>query len=232
MQPRNVTPEERLLRLIESEETGARKFVFWDMRTWPGLFVPFGQRARRPARVRFAAGSILRALTLERINRGLIVIFVSLLAGIALNMNGAQSSLKDLSSQVGASRPRAGAGEPSASLRPLEAYVSEAEKRDLFSLVLASKPETPEAATAAPVKRAEPVQPPKPAPLEILREKAKTLKVVGIAWGETPVAMIEDTTTRETFFLKALQSIRGIRVKAVLKDRVILSYENAEHDLF
>jgi DNA-binding transcriptional regulator LsrR (DeoR family) len=68
--------------------------------------------------------------------------------------------------------------------------------------------------------------------LEILREKAKTLKVVGIAWGETPVAMIEDTTTRETFFLKALQSIGGIRVKAVLKDRVILSYENAEHDLF
>lgn len=231
MQPRNVTSEERLLRLIESGETGARKFVFWDMRTWPGLFVPFKERAQRPARVRFAAGSILRALTLERINRGLIVIFVSLLAGIALNMNGAQSSVKDLSSQVGASRPRAGAGEPSASLRPLEDYVSEAEKRDLFSLVPPSKPEKPEA-TAAPVKRSEPVQPPKPAPLEILREKAKTLKVVGIAWGETPVAMIEDTTTRETFFLKALQSIHGIRVKAVLKDRVILSYENAEYDLF
>ena len=82
------------------------------------------------------------------------------------------------------------------------------------------------------MKPPEPPQAPKPTPLEILREKAKTLKLVGVSWGETPLAMIEDTAKRETSFLKAGQFINEIRVKAILKDRAILSYEDAEYDLF
>jgi hypothetical protein len=55
---------------------------------------------------------------------------------------------------------------------------------------------------------------------------------VGISWGETPIAMIEDTTKRETSFFKAGQFINEIQLKAILKDRVVLSYGDAEYDLF
>src|SRR3989441_11196075 len=83
------------------------------------------------------------------------------------------------------------------------------------------------------VKHAEqPQKPPHPTALEVLRERAKTLKLVGISWGPVPVAMIEDTATRETSFLREQESINQIRIKAILRDRVIISYGNAEHDLF
>ena len=224
MQAQNVTPEERLLRLIESGGEGARKFQFWDARTW-------AEKIKRLARVPFAAGLVPGELNLKLINRGVIILLVFLVTGIALNLNRVQPSPKDLSSQVPASRPLAGEGPATASLRPLEEYVVEAAKRDLFSLVPPSKPEKPEP-KAQPVKPPEPPQAPKPTPLEILREKAKTLKLVGVSWGETPLAMIEDTAKRETSFLKAGQFINEIRVKAILKDRAILSYEDAEYDLF
>ena len=231
MQAQNVTPEERLLRLIETGERGTRKFVLWDLRTWAALFFHYKEKAKRLARVRFAAGSAPRELNLKLINRSLIVLLVFLVAGIALNMNRAQPSLKDLSGQVAASRPLAGEGQALASLRPLEDYVGEVTKRDLFNLVPPPKPEKPEQ-KAELVKPPEPAQPPKPTPLEVLREKAKTLKLVGISWGKTPTAMIEDTAKRETSFLEAGQFINEIRIKAILKDRAVLSYGNAEYDLF
>ena len=44
--------------------------------------------------------------------------------------------------------------------------------------------------------------------------------------------MIEDTAKRETSFLKERESINQIRIKAIFRDRVVLSYGNAEYDLF
>jgi len=224
MQAQNVTPEERLLRLIESGGEGGRKFSVGNARTW-------AEKIKRLARVRFAAGLVSRGLNLKLINRGIIILLVFLVAGIALNLSRVQPSPKDLLSQVPAPRPLTGEEQATASLRPLDEYLGEAAKRDLFTLAPPPKPEKPEP-KAQPVKPPEPPQAPKPTSLEILREKAKTLKLVGVSWGETPLAMIEDTAKRETSFLKAGQSINDIRIKAILKDRAILSYEDAEYDLF
>ena len=111
-----------------------------------------------------------------------------------------------------------------ASLGPLADYLRVVEERDLFHPVLPPKPKEPE-------PKAEPVKP-EATRVEILWEKAKTLKLVGISWGKVPVAMIEDTAKRETSFLKAGQFINEIQVKAILKDRAVLSDGDAEYDLF
>ena len=119
-----------------------------------------------------------------------------------------------------------------AALRPVEDYLREVDARDLFSPGAPPERKKPEA-KAEPVRPAEPTKPPpEPTALEILRERAKTLKLVGIAWGRVPIAMIEDTAKRETSFLKERESINQIRIKAIFRDRVVLSYGNAEYDLF
>ncbi len=228
--PQKVTPEEKLLKLIESGGEDTRRFVFWDVRTWAALFFPRRQKAKRLAVFRFTTGLAPRGLNLRLINQGLMVLLVFLVAGIALNMNRIQPSLKDLSSRVVASGPLGGEEQALASLGPLADYLRVVEERDLFHPVLPPKPKELE-------PKAEPVNPPEPVKpeatrVEILREKAKTLKLVGISWGKVPVAMIEDTTKRETSFLKAGQFINEIQVKAILKDRAILSDGDAEYDLF
>ncbi len=225
MVDQNLSPEEKLLKLIESGEDGTRRFVFWDVRTWAALFFPLKQKAKRLARFRFPRGLAPRELNFNLTNRGLMVLLIFLVAAIAFNMNRVQPSLKALFSQVVASRPLAGEEQALASLRPLADYVREVEKRDLFHPVPPPKPKGPEPKAAL-------VKPPGPTSLEILREKATALKLVGISWGETPIAMIEDTTKRETSFFKAGQFINEIQVKAILKDRAVLSYGDAEYDLF
>jgi type II secretory pathway component PulC len=55
---------------------------------------------------------------------------------------------------------------------------------------------------------------------------------VGIAWSNDPDAMIEDTKTHRTFFLKKGQTIdEEIKVQAIFKDRVVLSYKGEEIEL-
>jgi hypothetical protein len=78
----------------------------------------------------------------------------------------------------------------------------------------------------------EPVKSQEPTALDVLREKAKTLKLVGISWGPVPVAMIEDTATRETVFVKERGVINQLRIKAIFRDRVVLTYAGADYDLF
>ncbi|MCM8819844.1 MAG: hypothetical protein NC925_03505 [Candidatus Omnitrophica bacterium] len=67
--------------------------------------------------------------------------------------------------------------------------------------------------------------------LQIL-ELTKDLKLVGISWSADPDVIIEDTATKQTFFLKKGQLIANkIRLKAVFKDKVILSYMGEEVEL-
>lgn len=215
MQAQHTTPEEKLLRLIESEEKGGsrktatRRTAFRAVRTWTAP-----------------------ELNPKLINQGLIVLLLLLVAAIALNLNRVQPSLKHLSSQVAASMPPAEQEPALASLRPLADYVGEVEQRDIFNAAAAVVAPKPEPKKPQPEAKPKPVKQPTPVPLEILQAKAKNLKLVGIAWGQTPIAMIEDTEKRETSFVKAGQFINEIQVKTILKDRVVLSYRNAEYDLF
>ena len=232
----SITPEEQLLRLIESggkDEPGKKKgFAFLNLKTWAGLFSGRGVKAKQTSRVRFVSGLVPRELSLKLVNRLLIVLLVFVLAGIAYNMNKVRATVENLSGQVAASSPSVGTQQALASLNPLADYLKEFEKRDLFRPVIPPKPKAKEAKPLEPKKKQPVKKPPQPTSIEILEKKAKTLKLVGISWGKNPVAMIEDTTSRETSFLKAGQFINEIQVKVIMKDRAILSLGDAEYDLF
>lgn len=225
-----MTPEERLLRLIESGERGRRPFALWDVKAWGPFSFTGKEWARRLVASWFSGRSAPRELNLTLINRALVVVLVLLVAAIALNTQRVRPSPMDLSRPARSASPSA-KELPRAALGPMEHYLSEVEGRDLFSAVAPQERKKVEA-RAEPVRPPEPPKPPQATALEILRERAKTLKLVGISWGPVPVAMIEDTATRETSFLRERESINQIRIKAILRDRVVIGYGNAEQDLF
>ena len=229
-----VTPEERLLRLIESEhkkepgEKSSGKASPWSVRTWGrGLF----SRRPGPSGI-FSRMRVSPEFHLQWVNRILIVLLVLVVAGIVFNANNTREIPQNLIDPIDVPQS-ADIGEPlenprTASLKPLADYLKVVEKRSLFLPAPLPKPEKPVVQKEPP-----PLQkPPPPDPLKILRERVKSLKLVGISWGERPTAMIEDTVTKETSFIRVGEVINEVEVKAILKDRAILSYGGAEYDLF
>jgi hypothetical protein len=63
-------------------------------------------------------------------------------------------------------------------------------------------------------------------------EATKNLSLVGISWSANPDVIIEDKASSRTFFVKRGQMVgENVKVEAVYKDHVILSYEGEEFEL-
>jgi len=62
-------------------------------------------------------------------------------------------------------------------------------------------------------------------------DATESLKLVGISWSANPDAIIEDTKETKTFFVKTGQKIGDVKIQAIFKDKVILSYEGEETEL-
>ncbi|MBN1912837.1 MAG: hypothetical protein JW788_00395 [Candidatus Omnitrophica bacterium] len=69
-------------------------------------------------------------------------------------------------------------------------------------------------------------------PFSTIGEATKSLKLVGISWSDDPDVMIEDMESKKTFFLKKGQLINNsIKLEAVFRDKVVLSYLGEEIEL-
>lgn len=66
---------------------------------------------------------------------------------------------------------------------------------------------------------------PPPAAPTVQSPVLDNLQLVGIAWGTEPEAMIREKTEGRTFFLKQGDELKGVVVKEILKDRVIVEFE-------
>lgn len=65
-------------------------------------------------------------------------------------------------------------------------------------------------------------------------ERAKDLRLVGISWEDTlesAEAMIENTVSGVTYFLKSGEKIQGVKVKHIYADGITIVYENQEMEL-
>ena len=52
------------------------------------------------------------------------------------------------------------------------------------------------------------------------------LKLEGVDWGGNPVALIENTQTGKTYFLKKAETVKDLKVMEIFRDRVKLRYDN------
>ena len=64
-------------------------------------------------------------------------------------------------------------------------------------------------------------------------EESMTLgvRLVGVDWGEPPVAMLEDLKTGKTYFVKKNDRIRDMQVKEIFKDKVNTSFHGRTVEL-
>ena len=63
-------------------------------------------------------------------------------------------------------------------------------------------------------------------------EAIKNLALVGISWSANPDAIIEDKAHQRTFFVKRGQMVgEDVKVEAIFKDHVVVTYEDHEYEL-
>ncbi len=93
-------------------------------------------------------------------------------------------------------------------------YLNKAKTRDIFAMGAVPELEVKE------TKKEE---------TEELMAITANLKVVGISWSENPDVIIEDTKLKTTYFLRTGQIFKeSLKVREILKDKVILLYNESE----
>ncbi len=210
MVDQGMTPEEKLLRIIESPGEAPRNLprARMDIHT-SGLFL---KTWLAHSRNRFK-----KTITLRAVNQAILALcaLTTLYLVFDFLMGMPNSSMIQ---RLEKTAKKAGVGNISIeALNPLSLYLNEVSQHNIFSL-----PEPP------PVEEAVTQQ---PAVSETLKNMVQTFRVVGIIWSDVPQVMIEDSKEGRTYSLTRGSLLKGVRVKDILRDRVILSYDNQEIEL-
>ena len=207
MPPAEPTPEERLFAVIQgTHQSGARA----------------KGRTLSLAGVSSAASALIGPLDLPRVNRMLMGVVIALsalcLASPVMMRPQIGRVLRRAQQQVG---PFAIAP-PLEGLKPTEEAVKLMHDQDPFRLEA-------KMATAPPHVEETPPTPPTPSPKDVIIAK---LKLVGISLNPEPVAMIEESSTKQTYVLIPGQKIGDATVKEILPDRIILRVGDEDVPLF
>ena len=231
----NLTPEEQLLKIIEnpsaqgsskdsgrSGKKGGSSFKLPSLGRLKGIFSYMEGELRKKF---FKKGSLRVKLDLHLVNRILIGVTGALGIFLAVNLaffRGNPEKIFALESEI----PNLPSVETKTfQPKPLSYYKEATQRRNLFGPVEATKVATP----AGPGEEKPAQQASRERQIDIL---TKGLKLVGISWGTDPQAMIEDTVSHRTYFVRPGQSIDRVQVRGVFRDRVVLSYEDQEKELF
>jgi hypothetical protein len=217
---KSPTPEKQLLNLIENPNAqkatqGAKLkhrslISLFSPGAWLGRFSFFKGHSRQW--FKFAP---IQQIDIKLVNNALALLVVFVALYFITDFSNSYRNLKSLPSVKARVQQASAAKEEQVSmLLKTAAYYSElARKRDIFKI------------GAKPTDKSRAIR----APSDKLKEAIKNLRMVGIAWSNDPDVMIEDTKLKRTYFLKRGQSLdNGVKLQAVFKDKIILSFENEE----
>jgi|GEM_PF-407245 len=226
------TPEKELLRLIEGSKPGASaaggpsgggsrrgrrsSLSFGAIRG--ALFGRFSF-FRRSAQKKLSTGKA-PAISFSFVNHTLTAVAAALTiyllsdAGASAIQLGKPVNLTIPGGSAKAEHAAAGGTSP---LNDSAYYLQRVSSRDIFKE--GGKPE-PKAEAA-------------PEPVSVEDNPATSgLSLVGISWSANPDVIIEDKDRKRTYFVKRGQTVGdGVKIEAVFKDHVVLSYEGREFEL-
>lgn len=215
-----ISPEERLFKAIqETNKSAGQGLVHSDSKGLKRIFGNVFRKFIPAAQIKDAAltaSSIippvkLHHTDLKKVNEGLsVVLAILIISSIYYGLR--RPNLSAISGVVSAGSYQAKSANAIAPLKELAFYAEQVKKRDIFH----------PAANGI-----------KGAANSNLATLTKDLGVVGIyqPLDKPPEAMVEDKTAKKTYFLKEGDEIKGMKVKAILKDRVILRYGEEEMEL-
>ncbi len=219
MMAKEISPEERLFNVIQKEKNSSlvdRKKITLKPQGLKRFFLGLILKSRthlqgsdRDSEPNVFLSVKLEHIDLEFINKTLcIILFVLIAVLIYSALNKKMIPLKMLSI-VSGSAFQAIRSKSLEDYQPLRSYIEEVKKRDLFH---------PATAAGAFLKAS-------------LSGMTKDLSLSGIYQGQYPEVIIEDKATKKVYFLKQGDEIKGMKVKSILNDRVILQYGEEEFEL-
>ncbi|MCX5697210.1 MAG: hypothetical protein NTU54_04485 [Candidatus Omnitrophica bacterium] len=210
MEQKKITPEERLLKIIENPKPGDNKKTsnLLGVKTSPfkindlaSFFKGFRINKEK-----------LKYLNLKNVNKGLVCFSVIItniwiidFVKVGMEQN---KHFEKVIKEAGVQ------SEKPLSLPSVNVNVSDAYKAVKDRNIFISAQEHAKASSPAEVTQA-----------------ISTLKLVGILWSNTPQAMIEDSAQQKTFLVSAGDVIGNIKVKQIMRDRAILIVDGQEQEI-
>lgn len=224
MMAENISPEERLFKVIqETKKPADQSQIRRDklplnlkrLKQVLGSFIlkfkPRGQVNKPMAAASIALPIKLHDIDLKKVNRALWVILILLVLLTAYYVLK-RPNLSKVTGAVLDGGYQARSAKPIETFKPPAFYAEQARKRDVFHPVTSAI---------------------KGIAGSGLQALTKDLGLAGIYQpvGKPSEAMIEDKAAKKTYFLKEGDEIKGMKVKSILKDRVILQYGEEEMEL-
>lgn len=207
----NISPEEKLLNIIKQEDNNTIKKREEGVKN-SAIFNKINKVAGNVRSLLKEKFSISSGANIKKANSAFFVILLVLIIFLLIDFVNYRPSLKKIYDNVSNLHSAPVEKKLITLLEPFSDYLEICKKRDLFS---------PSAAKSELIET------------EVLNlsQLIKDLRLVGIYWGEYPEAMIEHIKEKKTYFVKQGQTIKNIKVKTILEDRVILKYNNEEMEL-
>jgi len=222
MADKDLSPEKRLLKIIEGQEGKASSPSA--IQTGKKYLSGSSLKARLSfLKAKFKKDLVRTGrsiLNLKFVNVLLRLGVVTLVVLLGMSIKIEISDLNNKKILTMAALSPGAQAEPvlvSSFLQPEDYYVDKTRKRNLFDLGDLPKKQI--------VFKEEEKRKTK------LEQMVETLKLVGISWSESPDAIIEDTEKNKSYFVQTGHMINGIKVQAILKDKVILHYDAEEVEL-
>lgn len=216
--PENISPEERLFNVIQDNRSSdpkkkpeALKRKFDSKAIGDFLLHLLPQAKNQKALTAQNLQISLQSLDLKTANNGLIWILAILIVIAVIYSLTAKQDVSKIAKLSGSVSAQILKNRPVEDFKSVSTYLDDVRKRDIFRPV--PRQAQPGAASAG------------------LKELIKDLSLSGIFEGEYPEVIIEDKPAKKSYFLKTGEDIKGIKVKTILKDRVILQYGDEEVEL-
>jgi hypothetical protein len=236
MVQRKPTPEEQLLKLIENSGDAAGKpaegakpkgkgparpsfNVSAAFGRFSGMVDYWKHAFQKKGAAAGPAVQLEAALDIKWINRALIVMVMLTIGYLMIDLTLFKPGRRDLLNQVSVTEPVFPVRNAELSSRDNAFYLEGLRRRNPFL----------ESGTATPVAQEDAVDIPRDN--SKVAEMMQGIKLVGISWGDEPLAMVEDTSSGRTYFLKKNQEFRGVKVQEITRERVIVTYEGQEAEL-
>jgi len=214
--PGDISPEEKLLRLIKNKSTSKEK----DSRAKAGIGAEGNVPQETFAGLQSSAVSPKISQGLERINFNLInnilmilssFLLLYILADFFFFVPSYRSELQRLKRTIRQEGPDI---LDVVTPLPYSYYSAQLEGKNLFKAAMIRED------TAGSIPKKE------------LRDLIKNLTLMGIISEEEPQAIIEDKSTGKSYFLKKGELINGVKIVEIKSNKVVLEYEEQRFDLY
>ena len=226
MAEKNISPEKKLLNIIEGEGNEIPEIKPSPISQGKKFFSIAALRGRisflkaRASQGPIKVPSISFGLGGFNVLLQLCIVGLVIYLGMSIRVEFSRLLNYDWKEQIGATPLILTEVKAVASLLQSETYyLNKVKARNLFDFADELEEEKPAFK-----------EKPKQEPTE-LEKMVEGFKLVGISWSNDPDAIIEDEKAKKTYFVKTGHEIKGIRVEAIYRDKVILHYRSQEVEL-